>query len=59
MHVSTTWSGIGSKLDHAGPKGVELSYFTWSMLGKAGAESKLMPDAKADQNIRKLVFWQL
>lgn len=39
------------KLYHAGPEGVKLFYSTWSILGKAGSESKFLSDAKAEQTI--------
>ena len=47
------------KLDHAGPEGVKLFYSTRSILGKARAESKFLPDANAEQTIKKLILWQL
>lgn len=47
------------KVDHAGPEDVEVFYSTWSILRKSEAESKFLPDAKAEQTIKKLILWQL
>ena len=49
--------GLALKLGNTGPEGAGTLIPDDQYL-EGRADSKLLPDAKADQNIKKLISWQ-